>query len=104
MVKKHILNKLKRFRQLLEKEGISVEKLILYGSHARGTARRDSDIDVCVVSKNFGKDIIEERCYLFHQAPKIDARIEPIAFSLHDYETNRLSPILHEIQKTGIEI
>lgn len=104
MVKKEILNKLRRFRELLEKEGIPVRKLLLYGSYARGRPRKDSDIDVCVISPAFGKDPLKERLFLFHQAPKIDARIEPVSFSLKDYETNRVSPLLHQIRKEAIEV
>ena len=104
MVKKGILNKLKRFRRLLEKEGVPVAKLLLYGSYARGTAHKDSDIDVCVVSPAFGKDRLKESFALRHRAPKIDARIEPVPFSLKAYRTNAVSPLLHQIRKEAIEV
>ena len=104
MVKRGILNKLKRFKHLLEKEGVPVSKLLLYGSYARGTSRKDSDIDVCVISTAFGKDRLKERFFLFHQAPKIDARIEPVPFSLKDFRTNHVSPLLHQIRKEAIEV
>lgn len=104
MVRKEILAKVRRFRRLLEKEGIPVAKILLYGSHVRGTAREDSDIDVCVISKAFGKDRLKERFFLFHQAPKIDSRIEPVPFTLNDYRTNRVSPLLHQIRKEAIEV
>lgn len=104
MVKKEILIKLRKFKQLLEKEGIPVSKLLLYGSHARGTSRKDSDIDVCVVSPVFGKDRFKERLYLFHKAPVVDARIEPVPFSLKDYRKNLVSPLLHQIRKEAIEV
>jgi predicted nucleotidyltransferase len=104
MVNQPIIKKLKRFRQLLEKEGIPVAKLLLYGSQVRGTATKDSDIDVCVVSPAFGKDRLKERFFLRHQAPQIDARIEPVPFSVKDYKTNRVSPLLHQIRKEAVEI
>lgn len=104
MVKKEILTKVRRFRKLLEKEGIPVSKILLYGSHARGTARKDSDIDVCVVSPAFGKDRLQERFDLFHKAPRVDARIEPVPFSLQDYRRNRISPLLHQIRKEAVEV
>lgn len=104
MVKKTILAKLRRFRRLLEKEGIPVAKMLLYGSQVRGTATRDSDIDVCVVSRIFGKNRLKERFFLMHQAPKIDPRIEPVPFSVKDYRTNRVSPLLHQIRKEAVEV
>ena len=104
MVKKKIRNTLKKFKRLLESDGLSVDKLLLYGSYARGTARKDSDIDVCVISKSFGKNRLNEKFYLLHKAPKIDPRIEPVAFSTKDYRQNFVSPLLHQIRNEGIEI
>ena len=89
---------------MLKKEGVTVSKLLLYGSYARGTAHKDSDIDVCVISPSFGKDHFGERFSLLHMAPRIDARIEPVPFSLKDYRTNRVSPLLHRIRKEAVEI
>ena len=44
----------------LRESGLDVEKLILFGSQAKGTAREDSDIDVAVVSPDFrDKDIFD---------------------------------------------
>lgn len=39
----------------LEKRGIHPEEVILYGSHARGNATKDSDIDLVVISNDFAK-------------------------------------------------
>ena len=104
MVKKTIINKLKRFRKLLEKEGIPVEKLILFGSQARGTAHKDSDIDVCVISPIFGKDPITEKFKLLYLGPQIDTRIQAVPFSTKDFLKNKISPLLHEIRQEGIDI
>lgn len=104
MAKKEILNKLGRFKKLLERKGIPVSKLLLYGSHARGDDHRDSDIDVCIISPAFGKDRIRERMFLFRQAPFIDPRIEPVSFSPAEYRSNRISPLLHRIRKEAIEV
>lgn len=104
MVRKEIINKVKKFRSLLEKEGIPVARILIYGSYARGTFHRDSDIDVCVVSSAFGKDRLQERFFLSHQAPKIDPRIEAVPFSIRDYQHNRVSPLLHQIRKEAYEV
>jgi predicted nucleotidyltransferase len=88
----------------LKKSGIPVSKLILFGSQARGTARKDSDIDVCVVSPVLGKDRLKERVLLAHQATPIDPLIEPVPVSTKDFKSNRVSPLLHQIRKEAIEI
>ena len=45
----------------LAKDNNSVELLWLYGSHAKGTAHENSDIDIAVVFKSWEKDVIERR-------------------------------------------
>jgi uncharacterized protein len=58
---------------------IPVEKVILFGSYAKGKPRTDSDIDLIVVSPAFARRRhIKNMQFLFHQAVKIDSRIEPI--------------------------
>lgn len=46
------LTSIQHFLALLKKE-ISVEKTYLFGSHARGEAHGDSDIDLAIISKGF---------------------------------------------------
>jgi uncharacterized protein len=47
-------------KEFLTGAGISVEKIILFGSHAKGAFTRDSDIDIAIVSRDFdGKDTFQ---------------------------------------------
>ena len=57
-----------------------VSKIILYGSYARGNARKDSDIDVAVVvpRSSISKDIIDDMAKLFKLRRNISTDIEPI--------------------------
>jgi predicted nucleotidyltransferase len=50
-----------RYLDELEKLGIDVSQIILYGSYAGGTPKKYSDIDVAVVSPSFAKLDIFER-------------------------------------------
>ena len=45
----------------LAKENQEIELLWLYGSHAKGSAHKNSDIDIAVVFKVWEKDVIERR-------------------------------------------
>jgi predicted nucleotidyltransferase len=49
-----------------------VDRVILYGSYAAEKGRRDSDIDVAIVSRDFGKDRVEEGMALYRIAGKVD--------------------------------
>lgn len=40
-------------KELLKKKGISVYKIIIFGSFAKDNQKKDSDIDIIVVSKDF---------------------------------------------------
>lgn len=53
MDKESVLGILNDFRIALERAGVSVEKLVLFGSYATGNYHEDSDIDVAVVSRYF---------------------------------------------------
>ncbi|MFW0860170.1 MAG: nucleotidyltransferase domain-containing protein [Dehalococcoidia bacterium] len=47
-------------RELVERKGIDLERIVVFGSRAKGIYREDSDIDIIVVSKAFeNKDIFE---------------------------------------------
>ena len=90
--------------QIFKKEGISIEHVILYGSYAKGKARPDSDIDVAIVSNNFGRDRVEEGMTLFKIAGNIDSRLEPVPISSYSYENDTWVPLIYEVREKGIEL
>ncbi|MBU4268656.1 MAG: nucleotidyltransferase domain-containing protein [Acidobacteria bacterium] len=53
MDKSAVLKIIGQFKDVLEKKGIKIERLILYGSYATGTQREGSDIDLVVISNDF---------------------------------------------------
>lgn len=60
MVKEEIVKIKETLLKLLKEEGISIEKIIVFGSVAKGMEKKDSDIDIIIVSKDFrDKDIFE---------------------------------------------
>lgn len=81
---------------------IDVQKVLLYGSYAKGDFSKDSDIDIAVVSNDFTGDPIEDIMKLMRIRRKIDKRIEPRAIRSEDF--NRNNPLSKEIIDTGIEI
>jgi predicted nucleotidyltransferase len=104
MGKGQAIKVIKEFVKALKREGISIDRVILYGSYAKGSVRPDSDIDVAVISKDFGKDRVEEGMTLFRIAGKIDPRLEPVPFSTRMYEDDTWIPLIHEIREKGEEL
>jgi predicted nucleotidyltransferase len=74
----------------------------LYGSEARGQAGPWSDIDVAVISPDFGDDLFAAQLALMRLAATLDERIEPRAFTPESFNLN--DPLASVIQDTGIRL
>lgn len=90
---------------LLEEKSITIDAVLLFGSHAKGTATAASDIDLAFVSRDFGNDRIAEGALLsqvlFQRVPGAD----PVPISLSDFlNPQPISPILAEIKKNYIPL
>ncbi len=59
---------------------MAVNKIILYGSYARGDFRKDSDIDVAVVvpRSSISRNILDDMAKLFKLRRSISTDIEPV--------------------------
>ncbi|MFH1259806.1 MAG: nucleotidyltransferase domain-containing protein [Elusimicrobiota bacterium] len=102
-INKKEINLIQKYKQLLKEKGIKVSRVLLFGSHVKGTATTDSDIDLAVISSQFGKDSLKEMMFLRKLAIKIDSHIEPLPFSPQDLK-DRYSTLTNEINKFGIKI
>ena len=78
-------------------QNFPVKKVILYGSHATGKARGNSDIDVAVVVRRIEGDLLLSEKKLFRLRRDIEPMIEPVLLE----EDNDPSGFLAEILKTG---
>lgn len=60
MAKREIIKIKEILIKLLQERGIHIEKIVVFGSYAKGKESKDSDIDLIIVSKDFrNKDIFE---------------------------------------------
>lgn len=80
----------------------SVKALLLYGSYAKGTYNKDSDIDVAVIidETDYSKKI-NITATLFKISAKVDLRIEPKCIYLNDYLNCEPASILAEIKRSA---
>ncbi|MFQ6089641.1 MAG: nucleotidyltransferase domain-containing protein [Candidatus Methanofastidiosia archaeon] len=86
-----------------------VDKVIIFGSAARGEMKKDSDVDIIVVSKKYGrKDVFKITPKLYeewHEKQKINYPVDIILFNVKEF--NKLKKevsIVSEALKEGIEI
>lgn len=92
-----------KYRSLLIKHNIQPDIIILFGSQAKGTAHKDSDIDLAIVSRDFTKESRKDSIKLNKLAYEIDAPLEIIPINYYEYmKKETRSPILDQIFKTGI--
>ena len=104
MLDPEIGNIIRRFIRALSERGVRIEKVLLYGSFASGNIHAGSDLDLAIVSPDFGKDRFEEGKMLNRMAWRIDPRIEAIPLSSDSFENDTWVPLIHEIRSKGIEV
>ena len=96
-----VLKILSQFKNALESINIRVEQLILFGSHAVGTAHDDSDIDVVVISSSFSDMSFWERIDILTEAIYIVfAPIEASAFTPEEWKAEK--SLIVDYAKNGV--
>ena len=80
------------------KTKFAFDKMILFGSFAKGTFRDDSDIDIAVIFKDFDTTM-DIQVQLMRMTRNINSRIEPFPFKAKEF--NRANPLAYEILKYG---
>lgn len=102
MLDQSVLKAVKKFVAAVASAGITIEKVVVFGSQARGQAREWSDIDLLVVSPRF--DDMEDRTFinlLWRIAARVDSRIEPLACGSRQWREDDSSAILEIARREG---
>jgi predicted nucleotidyltransferase len=104
MVSEEVIGIIRKFISLVEARGIRVDKAVLYGSYSTGKHTPDSDLDLAVISADFGHDRFTEGKMLMQMAWRVDPRLHPVPFSSDSFENDTWVPLVHEIRKNGIVV
>lgn len=97
-----IMKEVKEFIRKLRDIDIRVEDAYIFGSYARKTQNKWSDIDLAIISPDFSDDRFEERVRLMKLASSIDDRIEPVPFRPDNFSED--NPLAWEIKRHGIQV
>jgi len=96
-------------KELKEKLGDKLISVVLYGSRARGEAKRDSDMDLFLLTtktiraESPSAQAISDISYKYFD--RMGLFISPISYSRYKYEKYRkYQPILHWIDKEGVKL
>ena len=73
MDKEKVIERVKQYSDLV-RQNFRVKKIILYGSYAKGSAKKDSDIDVAVVLSSIDEDFLISESKLFRLRRNIKNR------------------------------
>ena len=85
----------------LVREKIDSDALVLlFGSCAKNKTHDRSDIDIAIVSKTFGSNVVEDLASISLLSYSVHPDIEAHAFSISDWEYT--TPFINEIKKTGV--
>ena len=91
------------YKEIMSKVKTSSFVLLLFGSYAKGNARKNSDIDVAVISPDF-KSPWSALDYLYSKLPYGKGWvIEPVGFSPADF-SSKYSILINEIKTYGVEV
>ncbi len=102
MAPETILNKTKKFLEIIRESGIIVEEAYLFGSWVQGKANEWSDIDLAIVSPNFEGNRFYDRRKLDDALLEVDTDIQVHPYRPEDF--NESNPFVVEILRTGIRI
>jgi len=103
MDRRAVLEALACFRKALVSLGVSAPRVILFGSHAHGAPREDSDIDVIVVSDAFnGKSHWDRIALLSKAICASNTLIEAVAMTQQEWEEGR--SLIADFAKQGEEV
>jgi len=90
-----------KYLQKIKSENISIEGAYIFGSYARGTFHKDSDIDLALVFTD-----LHDRIFLQTELLKLGRDfnyiIEPHPIDKTDF--NHSHPLAHEILGSGIKV
>ena len=95
----------KEYKDVLAGLGITIERVILYGSFAKGNSRIDSDIDLVVISKDFQNMNIRERLEILGiAAVRIMKPVEARGYTPQEIKKSLPASFLESVLENGLKI
>lgn len=93
----------RKYARKLREKKYPFTALYLFGSYAKGNARKWSDIDIAVLSSAMKKNWNKSEETLWKLGAEVDPRIEPVGFSPENFRKGD-DPMIHEIKTTGVKV
>ena len=89
-----------QFKKIIEKKGIKINRIILFGSYAAGKQREASDIDLVIISDDFlHKDYWQRIELLTDAIYEVFKPIEAVAMTVKEWEKSE--SIIADFARSG---
>jgi uncharacterized protein len=98
-----IVLQIQQLTKALKKHNIIIEKAILFGSYAKGSAGENSDIDVVLISNDFEGIRFTDREKIIPELIHFDCRFDVHPYQFTDFKEKN-NWFIREILKNGWEI
>lgn len=89
----------RQYKQVIAKHFSEEPLVMLYGSYSKGTANRDSDIDVAVIVPSYDDRKLELSKALWRDVDDVSLLIEPVLIS-----KEFPSPLYDDVMRYGIAV
>lgn len=103
MVDESVAKDIRLYLEKLISQGIPINRGVVFGSHAKGTANTWNDIDLIVISPlfdgNYSRELVNS---LWRTAARTDNRIEPIPCGEKQWQSDTATPILEIARREGV--
>lgn len=91
------------FQKAVLAQGYPIQRMVMYGSVARGDATEDSDLDIAIICEPFAETRHEENMVFRRIRRNIDSRIEPFTLHPDDFKKPYFA-LPYEVEREGMEI
>ncbi len=89
----------RQYKHVIAKHFVEEPQVMLFGSYSKGTANKDSDIDVAVIVPTYGDRKLELSKALWNDVDDVSLLIEPVLIS-----KDHPSPLYDDVMRTGIAV
>jgi predicted nucleotidyltransferase len=104
LTQKSAIEKVRLFAKQVNKSGIPLKRVVLFGSYAKNTQNKWSDIDVALVADDFnGAGFFDIALFGKTLIKKPFRSIQPKTYNTRHFNPAK-DPFVDEILQTGIEI
>lgn len=86
-----LIRELRAFRRKVSRR-YPIDRMFLFGSRARGDARRDSDVDLIVVSDIFRRKNAVDRAYLMRLEWDLEYAVDFLCYTREEFRTYAKRP------------